>query len=89
MVVVNDWGVSRKLRLSDMTAGIAEMAVNGTVATTVVQGQRPSGTAKAVTGATPIDDENLSEMLRATNHRRHLWVAISGECWSKSMMNKE
>jgi hypothetical protein len=68
-----------------MTAGVAEMAVNGTVATTL--GQGPSGTAKAA--ATPMDDENLSEMLRATNHRRHLWVAISGECWSKSMMNKE
>ena len=70
-----------------MTAGVAEMAVNGTAAATVVQGQGSSGTAKA--GATPMDGENLSEMLRATNHRRHLWVAISGECWSKSMMNKE
>jgi hypothetical protein len=82
MVVVNDWGVSRKLRLSDMTAGIAEMAVNGTAAAAVVQGQGPSGTAKA--GATPMDDENLSEMLLATNHRRHLWVATSGERWRKS-----
>jgi hypothetical protein len=51
-----------------MTAGVAEMAVNGTVATTL--GQGPSGTAKAA--ATPMDDENLSEMLRATNHRRYL-----------------
>jgi hypothetical protein len=34
-----------------MTAGVAEMAVNGTAAATVVQGQEPSGTAKA--GATP------------------------------------
>jgi hypothetical protein len=72
-----------------MTAGVAEMAGNGTVATTVIQGQGPSGTAKAAAGATPMDDENLSEMLRATNHRRHLWVATSGECWSKTMMNKE
>jgi hypothetical protein len=72
-----------------MTAGVAEMAGNGTVATTVIQGQEPSGTAKAAAGATPMDDENLSEMLRATNHRRYLWVATSGECWSKSMMNKE
>jgi hypothetical protein len=72
-----------------MTAGVAEMAVNGIAAATVVQGQAPSGTAKAAAGATPMDDENLSEMLRATNHRRHLWVAISVECWSKSMMNKE
>jgi hypothetical protein len=47
------------------------MAVNGTAAATVVQGQAPSGTAKAAAGATPMDDENLSEMLRATNHRRH------------------
>jgi hypothetical protein len=48
-----------------MTAGVAEMAVNGTAAATVVQGQGPSGTAKAAAGATPMDDENLSEMLRA------------------------
>jgi hypothetical protein len=60
-----------------MTAGMAEMAVNGTAAATVVQGQEPSGTAKA--GATPMDNENLPEMLRATNHRRYLWMAISGE----------
>jgi hypothetical protein len=72
-----------------MTAGVAEMAGNGTVATTVIQEQGPSETAKAAAGATPMDDENLSEMLRATNHRRHLWVATSGECWSKTMMNKE
>jgi hypothetical protein len=70
-----------------MTAGMAEMAVNGTAAATMVQGQGPSGTAKA--GAPPMGDKNLSEMLCATNHRRHLWVTISGECWSKSMMNKE
>ena len=68
---------------------MAEMAVNGTAAATMAQGQAPSGTAKTAAGATPMDDENLSEMLRATNHRRHLWVATSGECWSKSMMNKE
>jgi hypothetical protein len=68
---------------------MAEMAGNGTVATTVVQGQGPSGSAKAAAGATSMDDENLSDMLRATNHRRHLWVSASGECWSKSMMNKE
>jgi hypothetical protein len=68
---------------------VAEMAVNGTAAVTVVQGRGPSGTAKAAARASPMDDENLSEMLRATNHRRHLWVATSGECWSKSMMNKE
>ena len=48
-----------------MTAGVAEMAVNGTAAATVVQGQEPSGTAKAAAGATPMDGENLSEMLRA------------------------
>jgi len=72
-----------------MTAGRAEMAFNGTAAATGVQGQEPSGTAKAAAGATSMDDKNLSEMLCATNHRRHLWVAISGECWSKSMMNKE
>jgi hypothetical protein len=64
------------------------MAVNGTAAVTVVQGRGPSGTAKAAARASPMDDENLSEMLRATNHRRHLWVAsslaISGERWSKS-----
>jgi hypothetical protein len=62
-----------------MTAGVAEMAVNGIAAATVVQGQAPSGTATAGAGATPMDDENVSEMLRATNHRRHLWVAISVE----------
>jgi hypothetical protein len=55
--------VPRKLPLSDVTAGVAEMAVNGTAAATVVQGQPPSGTATA--GASPMDDENLSEMLRA------------------------
>jgi hypothetical protein len=64
------------------------MAVNGTAAVTVVQGRGPSGTAKAAARASSMDDENLSEMLRATNHRRHLWVAsslaISGERWSKS-----
>jgi hypothetical protein len=87
MVVVNDWGDVAKVAVIGHEAGVAEMAVNGTAAATVVQGQEPSGTAKA--GATPMDGENLSEMLRATNHRRHLWVATSGECWSKSMMNKE
>src|SRR3954469_22229829 len=30
--------VSRKLPLSDVTAGVAEMAVNGTAAATVIQG---------------------------------------------------
>jgi len=43
-----------------MTAEIAEMVVNDTAAAAVVQGQAPSGTAKA--GATPMDDENLSEL---------------------------
>ena len=50
-----------------------------TAAAAVVQGQGPSGTAKAAAGATLMDDEDLSGVLRATNHRRHLWVAISGE----------
>jgi hypothetical protein len=89
MVVVNDWGGVAKVAVIEYDGGVAEMAVNGTAAATVEQGQAPSGATKAAAGATPMDDENLCEMLRATNHRRHLWAAISGECWSKSMMNKE
>jgi hypothetical protein len=72
MVVVNDWGGVAKVAVIEYDGGVAEMAVNGTAAATVVQGQGPSGTAKAAAGAPSMDDENLSEMLCATNHRRHL-----------------
>ena len=67
MVVVNDWGDAAMLWLSDTTVGVAEMAINRTIAATVVQRQAPSGTAKAAAGATSMDDK-----LRATNHRRYL-----------------